>query len=752
MTVQRRTSPAMVDWNQAVRDHVTRSWWLTLWLVLLTYGAVRFFLGQWGERPAVTSLLGLIWLGTLGWTVWNEVQHRHNRLTHWLRYNLYSSITNALLTLIIVLGLVAVINGLYHYAWTSASFTTIPATDRRAEVAEVTATTACFRLGQLDSPAGSPSLINVEQRCFAAAMYAPDLSQDDPWQVALGEEAAAFCFDELPDDPENGVTCFASTADAPGFFTVTTLFSGANWGAVRANLTTLMVFRFTRSELWRVWVALIGLALLAAASWVIYRRRSTRPGLRRALNLTWYASPLILYILLRGAPAPPFSTDSLGAIVGGLGRTLFGWQTPTIAPAPGWLWLAVVLAPALLWANGRVNQRWPERTDAGRLSHYARLVWQVALVAVTLLALWALGRVVGPLIWANQALWALLGIPLLYVAGRRFNARYPAEKGESEAIRLGRIALRFAYGLFLVLGVLVGLRLLFLVVGAITWRGEQLFVPLNPDIDWGGFLLTLIITAFAIVVSFPLGVALALGRRSKITGIPAWLVYGVAGVVLVWGLATQTPDLVAAARNPLELAWAYWPLLVPLLAYLFQRVWQGNVVAAFSTLYIEFIRGIPLITVLFLTIILFPIFLPPNVEILGTWRVMWGFTLFSAAYLAENVRGGLQAIPKGQYEAADSLGLSTVAKYRLIILPQALRTVIPAITNQYIGLFKDTTLVAIVGLLDILGVANAIAAQPAWLGVRREAYLFIAVMYYVISAAMVSYSDRLEKQTGLGER
>ncbi len=741
-----------LDWNQLVRDHLTRSWWLTLWLLVLAYGTLRFLLEQWSARPAATGVVLLLWVGTLFWTVWGELNHRHNPLTYWLRHNLYSSITNALLTLIIVLALIAIINALYRYAWTSASLTTIPATDMRAEVADVTETSICFRVGQLDAAAGPTALTNVEQRCFPAAAYVPDLSQDDPRQVKLGETAAAFCFDEQPGDSENGLTCFASDATTPGFFTVTTVFSGANWGAVRANLTTLMVFRFTRAELWRVWVSVIGLILLLALSWVVYSGRLGRPHLRRVVTRTWYISPLVLYILLRGAPAPPFPTDNLGAIIGGLGQTLFAWQMPTFPPLPGWMWLATALAPLLLAVNGWVNRRWPTSSDAGRLGRYARLAWQVALVGVTLLALWTLGRWVGPLVWANRALFALVGIPLLYLAGRRFSARYPAEKGESEARRLGRLALSFAYGIFLVLGALAGLQLLFLIVGAITWRGEQVFVPLNPDVDWGGFLLTLIITAFAIVVSFPLGVALALGRRSKIPGVPAWLTYGVAALVLVWGLRTQTPHLVATARNELELALAYWPLLAPVIAYLFQRVWQGNVVAAFSTLYIEFIRGIPLITVLFLTIILFPIFLPPNVEILGTWRVMWGFTLFSAAYLAENVRGGLQAIPKGQYEAADSLGLSTVAKYRLIILPQALRTVIPTITNQYIGLFKDTTLVAIVGLLDILGVANAIAAQPAWLGVRREAYLFIAVLYYVISAAMVRYSDRLEKQTGLGER
>jgi general L-amino acid transport system permease protein len=128
------------------------------------------------------------------------------------------------------------------------------------------------------------------------------------------------------------------------------------------------------------------------------------------------------------------------------------------------------------------------------------------------------------------------------------------------------------------------------------------------------------------------------------------------------------------------------------------------------------VRGVPLITVLFMSIILFPILLPPGMEILSTWRVMAAAALFAAAYLAENIRGGLQAIPKGQYEAANSIGLNTIQKYRLIILPQAIRIVIPAIVGQFIGLFLDTTLIAIVGLIELLGVANLIAAPTQLAG------------------------------------
>jgi general L-amino acid transport system permease protein len=193
-------------------------------------------------------------------------------------------------------------------------------------------------------------------------------------------------------------------------------------------------------------------------------------------------------------------------------------------------------------------------------------------------------------------------------------------------------------------------------------------------------------------------------------------------------------------------------LLILLFTYLFVRFNKGNVVALLSTVYIEAVRGVPFITVLFMSIILFPIFLPPGLEILGTWRVLAAAALFAAAYLAENVRGGLQSIPNGQYEAGDAIGLNTFQKYRLIIMPQALRAVIPAIVGQFIGLFKDTTLVAIVGLIEFLGAANLISAQQDWLGVRREPYVFIAIIYFIGSYVMAWYSRRLETRLGVGER
>jgi general L-amino acid transport system permease protein len=224
---------------------------------------------------------------------------------------------------------------------------------------------------------------------------------------------------------------------------------------------------------------------------------------------------------------------------------------------------------------------------------------------------------------------------------------------------------------------------------------------LAPAVDpnlWGGIMLTLLISVVGIVASFPLGVLLALGRRSKLP-----------------------------------------------------------VVKAFCIAYIEIIRGVPLITLLFMGMTLLPLFLPTTWGTPpGLLRVITAVTLFSAAYLAENVRGGLQAIPSGQYEAAHALGLSTIDTLRLIILPQAITKVIPAIVGQFIGLFKDTSLASLVGLFELVGVAKSVINQPEWLGVpggvAREVYLFAAIVFFIFSFGMSTASRRLEERLDVDRR
>jgi general L-amino acid transport system permease protein len=210
---------------------------------------------------------------------------------------------------------------------------------------------------------------------------------------------------------------------------------------------------------------------------------------------------------------------------------------------------------------------------------------------------------------------------------------------------------------------------------------------------WGGLLLTLLLTAVGILVSFPMGILLALGRRSKLP-IIRWTSIG----------------------------------------------------------YIELVRGVPLVTILFMAQIMLPLFLPTGMQIDRVVRAMVGIILFTAAYQAENIRGGLQAIPPGQFDAAKAVGLSGAQTMVLIILPQALRNVIPVLVGQFIALYKDTSLVAIVGLLDLLGIAKSIVSQPQFIGLQREAYLFVTLIYWFLSYFMAHLSQRLEVALGVGER
>ncbi|MCG8494376.1 MAG: amino acid ABC transporter permease [Sneathiellales bacterium] len=211
--------------------------------------------------------------------------------------------------------------------------------------------------------------------------------------------------------------------------------------------------------------------------------------------------------------------------------------------------------------------------------------------------------------------------------------------------------------------------------------------------QWGGLFLTLVLASVSIFVALPLGIVLALGRRSDMP-----------------------------------------------------------VVRMICVGFIELIRGVPLITVLFMASVMLPLFLPEGQNFDKVVRALVGMSLFSAAYMAEVVRGGLQAIPKGQLEAAKSLGLGYWQSMGLIILPQALKISIPSIVNTFIGLFKDTTLVLIIGLLDLLSVVKAGTTDKNWLGLATEGYVFVAAVFWVFCFGMSRYSIWLENKLHTGHK
>ena len=250
---------------------------------------------------------------------------------------------------------------------------------------------------------------------------------------------------------------------------------------------------------------------------------------------------------------------------------------------------------------------------------------------------------------------------------------------------------RFRWKLGLGLFILVG----YPIIAFFLFSGGVFGLEYVETSRWGGLTLTLVLASVGMAASFPLGIVLALGRRSTMP-----------------------------------------------------------VVRTICVVFIEFWRGVPLITVLFMASVMLPLFLPEGVTVNQLLRAVVGVALFSSAYMAEVVRGGLQAISKGQYEGASSLGLGYWQSMRLVIMPQALKIVIPGIVNTFIGLFKDTTLVLIIGLLDLLGMIQSAIADPNWSirSVPYTGYAFVAIVFWIFCYSMSRYSRYLEDKLHTGHK
>ena len=339
---------------------------------------------------------------------------------------------------------------------------------------------------------------------------------------------------------------------------------------------------------------------------------------------------------------------------------------------------AVIQANSALFTLGRypIEQQWRLWLLTSLLAAAAGLSWGLLrcgrspwprndqLAAALLLAITGLG---GWFLQLQPALqgrwWAITGLLLLL--------RWSAGRWGNQLPSALRRLLPLLWPLLYLLGML-------LINGGLG-------LVVVPPSRWGGLLLTLLEASFAILLCFPLGVALALGRRSSLP-------------LLRWG----------------------------------------------SVLYIEFIRGAPLITLLFLGQNILGFLLPGGLAPDRVWRAAWVLTFFAAAYVAEAVRSGLAALPAGQLEAARSLGLSMPQALLHVVLPQALRTALPAMVGQFISLLQDTTLLSLIGLLDLLGVARTVMANPEFLGKNAEVYLVLAVLFWCCCAALGLGSRALE--------
>jgi general L-amino acid transport system permease protein len=354
-----------------------------------------------------------------------------------------------------------------------------------------------------------------------------------------------------------------------------------------------------------------------------------------------------------------------------------------------------------------VAERPPPRTHGPAAWLRANLFNSVFNTILTLVALYLLAVTIPPVIrWAfvdaiwtapsgqacrsamaeeGGACWAFIGEKLRFILFGRFPY---AEQWRPLLVVVIFVALillscdRRLWGRRLPVLWLVGLA----AVGILMWGGVFGLSTVDTML-WSGLPLTLIFAVVGMVFAFPFGILLALGRRSRL---PA--------------------------------------------------------VRAISVGYIELVRGVPLITVLFMASVMLPLFLPAGFTIDKLLRAQIAFILFAAAYLAEVIRGGLQAIPNGQIEAADALGLGYWQRTRLIVLPQALAMVIPPLVNTFIGTFKDTSLVIIIGLFDLLGTVNAALADANWQGFYVEAYVVAAAIYWGFCFFMSRYSQMLERE------
>jgi general L-amino acid transport system permease protein len=420
---------------------------------------------------------------------------------------------------------------------------------------------------------------------------------------------------------------------------------GACWPYISAKFTQFIFGFYPESERWRVNLTFVLAALLLLPLLI---PRLPAKGLNAALF--FFAFPVVAFFLLHGGGLTGFGVSWTASLLSGLADSI-GDAGHKLVSAGG----ATALVGSLLWLLGKL----------------------VVLLATVL------SWLISPLIWlrdqiqaSSRPLWvdftataAIVSILLFFLGG---------------GFRSGWRALIVSLAVFAGIGIVIA-------VMGLDHGG----LPIVDTRLWGGLLVTLVVSVTGIVSSMPVGIALALGRRSTI------------------------------------------PLI---------RI--------FSITFIEFWRGVPLITVLFFATYMLPLFVPAGFTIDGLLRALIGIALFSGAYNAEVIRGGLQAIPRGQAEAASALGLSWWKTTALIVMPQALRHVIPGLVNSFIALFKDTSLVSIVALFDLLGSLRASFSDPVWATPTTlfTGFAFTGIIYFVFCFGMSRYSLFVENRLNAHRR
>jgi general L-amino acid transport system permease protein len=370
----------------------------------------------------------------------------------------------------------------------------------------------------------------------------------------------------------------------------------------------------------------------------------------------------VSFVRLTEQPSLPPPADVLPSLPVRLFRTYFGTPLTAAITIACLLLIAWLVPPFLDWAV--LKATWSGNADACRTAGGACWAFVREKFWFSVFGLYPF-----ELRWRPATVLAIFAVMVAISTWRRFWSR------------------ELIYGWVAALAVMWALM-----GGTLLGVGVPGLAPV-PTRLWGGWLVTIFLSVFGLALAYPIGIVLALGRRSK--------------------------------RPFVKLVCVAW---------------------------IEFIRGVPLISLLFIATFIVPLFMPTGVELDRLFRAQIAFIMFAAAYMAEVFRGGLQAIPKGQYEGADSLGLGYGQKMRLIVLPQALKITIPAQVNTFIGLFKDTTLVLIIGIFDFFTTLRSALGDANWLGFATEAYVYAAAVYFVCCYGMSIYSRRLEVVLNEGQR
>ena len=537
------------------------------------------------------------------------------------------------------------------------------------------------------------------------------------------------------------------------------------WHATATNLRLLMTHGYPEEQYLRIWVSFAVILTLTGMSMAVWRAGSAMPATELGRKLLTTGATLALLVFLA-----PFSARATvqwliaALVVVAIGETFrrAGGEGETERTVSTLTLLVVALAGlvASLWVipYGRhtyIADRTPKMlAEPGTVALSTKLPWTLMLivaVAAYFAGIFLRDRLsVNPLRVTLAVFWLLAPFALVFLVLR------------DPAFDLGHV-IGTDIPIFLAYAVLGGALLLWLtrpstgeigriVAAVVLVAGFAMFLtPMRMIVRFDMLMLA----AFALAAPTFAG-----GPQARKRYTVGWL--GVLGVTSWLITAVNTPSTVDVPRDfpfggfSLTLMVAAFTILIsfPLgVALALARTSTMPIFRLLATGFIEVVRGIPLITVLFFFSVVVPLFLPDGMEITEIAAVVVGYTLFSAAYLAENVRGGLQSVMRGQHEAAEAVGLTASQKTVFIVLPQALRVSIPPLVGHCIGVFKETSLMAIIGLFDILYIArNVIPNQFEFLGTTKENVLFVSLIYWIFAYQMSKASQRLERRTGLGER